>query len=870
MKKQKLLLLMLGLISLSIVWAVDNTPIKKQDSSQIYGGDTVTTTLKGDSVKYSTDKTKYCFDKPISVKGKVLATENALTNFVTLNTPQTITRGKVITSLSEPALDLRTGTSENIALIATSNSTMPTLFIGNANDEGLAAQIGGNIDITGLVTYNSGTDTAATKAFADAVPYTKNYPSLYTASKKVIGSINETYVNRNVVSPALPYVYGDSVPNMIRMISGSMAGSDIFRIYGEGTANQGKVVFEAGDDGDEQFLFSLRTIYSGARTALGSISGAGVLFPNRVGQFSVVKIGANDSAATKAELRAKTVDLSKYVTLNTAQSVLGKKYFTDTITAGNGLRVKNIGYLDSLIIRSENGRAVSKLNSDGGQTQVYLGSNSNYANTNGVGSMSIGKITGENSYSEINGDASMANIKIQNAESYILSGGDNSYLNVKIEADSSHVASGSGVTYIKAKISGNNSYVQNDNEGTYTNAFIESRDSYIRNGAINGYINAKLSGANSHVESNGEGATIIGKVEGNNSYITSNMDISITAGKIGGVNSYIDNTGELSDIRCKINGTNAYAQSSADNNTIIGKLGSDGGHLSNNGEAATLIARVDGNNSYADLSGDGAFMLTKIQTPDSHISATENMGFTYAYLEYGERNTENTGKAAWCVGDSMHINSNYSYNFGRAYTTNVNDSNTFNVGFSKKELTVKKDSIKIGVPIYSKSNITTTGNIYAANIPKIAYGQIYVTDGTATQSIPSGTTYTKLTLFTDTLNDDGHYSTNITVSATNDNLTAKVAGSYLITTRFAGTVTSSTRIYAVLFRTRSGVATELHHTEGVYKYGSTSDVLSTPCGGIVHLNVGDSLDFRIRHTNGSAITYTGEQLAIIATLIKAD
>ena len=370
MKKQNLFLVVIALIGFTTLMAVDNTPIKKKESSQIYGGDTVTTILAGDSVKYATDKTKYCFDKPVKIKGLNAATDASVSDTadvlrLAISQIPSIelgegeanawygdkgwesylaTKGVQITSIAQ--LDtVRNGfayppASSSLYLdgaylhgVITHGANKEKYQIaytqdglyGRRQDDSFNYGAWGLLNQPDLSNYYTKTQT---EAYANAVPYVTSYPSLYSSSKNVIGSLNEGFVNRNLVNAAFPYIYVDSVPNMIRMMSGSMAGSDIFRIYGEGTANLGRVVFEAGDDGDEKFLFSLRTPYLGARTDLGEISSAGVIFPTRIGQFSVVKIGASDSAATKAEYRNS---LANYVTLNSEQTITANK----TISGAN-------------------------------------------------------------------------------------------------------------------------------------------------------------------------------------------------------------------------------------------------------------------------------------------------------------------------------------------------------------------------------------------------------------------------------------------------------------------------------------------------------------------------------------------------------
>lgn len=129
---------------------------------------------------YTTTNSSFVVTDTMGTKAEI---RSSVANLVTKNTTQTITRGKIISTTTEPCLDLRTGTSENIALIATTNSSMPAVVIGNSYPSGIAAQISGNVDVTGLITLNSGTDTSATMSYARSlkptysslIPYGRQY-----------------------------------------------------------------------------------------------------------------------------------------------------------------------------------------------------------------------------------------------------------------------------------------------------------------------------------------------------------------------------------------------------------------------------------------------------------------------------------------------------------------------------------------------------------------------------------------------------------------------------------------------------------------------------------------------------------------------
>lgn len=131
------------------------------------------------------------------------------------------------------------------------------------------------------------------------------------------------------------------------------------------------------------------------------------------------------------------------------------------------------------------------------------------------------------------------------------------------------------------------------------------------------------------------------------------------------------------------------------------------------------------------------------------------------------------------------------------------------------------------------------------------FGGIHVHDASAAQSIPTGTTYTKLTCFTD--NND---SSNMTPDAANDKITITVAGYYAVVGAFqfqCGTNNVVWRLSPFL----AGVEQDSIHVKR--KIGTAGDVGSTCMTGIIDVTSAPmDLDVRTRHDNAGSVDITVE------------
>jgi len=146
-----------------------------------------------------------------------------------------------------------------------------------------------------------------------------------------------------------------------------------------------------------------------------------------------------------------------------------------------------------------------------------------------------------------------------------------------------------------------------------------------------------------------------------------------------------------------------------------------------------------------------------------------------------------------------------------------------------------------------RTKLDVNGNIYGNG----TYAEIYVSDNTTAQSIPTGTSYTKLTAF----NTNG-LSNNCTADATNDKITITKTGRYRIDGSFnfrCGTNNVIWRIATFLG------GTENNNVHIQRKISTAGDVGSASFTGFITVaSVPTDLDVRARHDNVGAVNLTVE------------
>jgi hypothetical protein len=150
------------------------------------------------------------------------------------------------------------------------------------------------------------------------------------------------------------------------------------------------------------------------------------------------------------------------------------------------------------------------------------------------------------------------------------------------------------------------------------------------------------------------------------------------------------------------------------------------------------------------------------------------------------------------------------------------------------------------------TTITTSGD--EVTISEILYkigtfAEIYVHDNTTAQSIPTGTTYTKLTAW-----DTNGSSSNATADATNDKITITKTGYYEVT-HSAGADSGTTGVvfdYSIFLN-----AVEQQQCEVTRKYATATDVGAHPISCFIDVTtVPWDVDLRARHDNVGSINLT--------------
>lgn len=133
-----------------------------------------------------------------------------------------------------------------------------------------------------------------------------------------------------------------------------------------------------------------------------------------------------------------------------------------------------------------------------------------------------------------------------------------------------------------------------------------------------------------------------------------------------------------------------------------------------------------------------------------------------------------------------------------------------------------------------------------------AFAGIHTHDNTTPQSIPTGTTYTKIINW-----GDNDVSVNATPDATNGQITSLKTGIYRLEGSFSlssGTANIITWVAPFI----NGVEFDSIHFKR--KISTAGDVGSAALSGIVSLSENDVVDIRARHNNAGSVNLTFEYM----------
>ena len=149
-------------------------------------------------------------------------------------------------------------------------------------------------------------------------------------------------------------------------------------------------------------------------------------------------------------------------------------------------------------------------------------------------------------------------------------------------------------------------------------------------------------------------------------------------------------------------------------------------------------------------------------------------------------------------------------------------------------------------------DITQDGVTTVISDYRSAYAEIYYSDASTAQSIPTGTTYTKWTAFT----NDGEEN-NCTADAANDKITITEAGVYAV----QGNFSSSCGTNAVVLHTALFVGgVEVSKIHKIATFSVQNNAQSGSISGLIYVAPADvpvDVDIRLRHDNGGSVDFTG-------------
>lgn len=143
------------------------------------------------------------------------------------------------------------------------------------------------------------------------------------------------------------------------------------------------------------------------------------------------------------------------------------------------------------------------------------------------------------------------------------------------------------------------------------------------------------------------------------------------------------------------------------------------------------------------------------------------------------------------------------------------------------------------------------------------YAQIYVNDGVTAQSIPTGATYTQLTVFNSAQGVDGP-ANDATAAKASSKITLTRAGTYAIDVSFSATCGTNN---VVLRLAAFGGGAELAAVHDGDKFTTSGDLYSMHAAGIVTVAANTDIDVRIRHDNAGSVSFTPVFMSLTARKI---
>lgn len=132
--------------------------------------------------------------------------------------------------------------------------------------------------------------------------------------------------------------------------------------------------------------------------------------------------------------------------------------------------------------------------------------------------------------------------------------------------------------------------------------------------------------------------------------------------------------------------------------------------------------------------------------------------------------------------------------------------------------------------------------------PLRAYAEIHVHDASTAQSIANGTTYIKLTAFT-----QNGLSINCTADQANDRIVFVYPGTYRVTFHVSGTSGTANLLWRCAPFLDGVEQDNVHDQDDVV---SANSGFSLDASGFITVTAGQVLDLRVRHSGGGATNIT--------------
>jgi hypothetical protein len=201
------------------------------------------------------------------------------------------------------------------------------------------------------------------------------------------------------------------------------------------------------------------------------------------------------------------------------------------------------------------------------------------------------------------------------------------------------------------------------------------------------------------------------------------------------------------------------------------------------------------------------------------------------------------------------------------YAPVINQSGT--AGYTVDKINVTETATGSGVKLFAdwgvggttKFSVDTGGEVLAVGRVREAgtFAEIYVADGVTAQSIPTGTTYTKLTAFT-----TNGSSSNCTADATNDKITITKAGKYLVTCTVSGNDGATGAEFKMALFYDGTEQANIHATN---KFNAGSEIDQMSMSGIVVSAANKDIDVRLRHGEAGSVNFTTQYANLTITYI---